>query len=170
MFAAIGPDGAFGPFEGDASAEFVRDDQLHGIFVEAFEVELRRGIPEVIRRKNSFGIFDFQRAGPLGAHPPLGAIRVMAAPISDLSTGIIVDPAEIHVTPRRSVRRLGSRTEPEIVVETFRNGLRLLAIARLAKVRPAGGQTYVDRMQLANPAVANQFASAAKIGIGPLLA
>src|SRR5258705_6673461 len=113
MFAAIGPDGAFGPLEGDASAEFVRDDQLHGVFVEALEVKLGGGIPEFIRRKNAFGIFDFQGARPFGAHPPLGAIRVMAAPISDLSTGIIVDPAEIHVTPRRSVRRLRSRTEPE---------------------------------------------------------
>src|SRR5262249_50033487 len=99
-----------------------------------------------------------------------GTVGVMAAPVGDLAARVVVDPAEIDVTAGRRVGGLGGGAEPEIVVEALGHGFGLLPVAGLAVVGSAAGQAATDRLQIADPAVADQLAGAAEIAVGTLLA
>ncbi len=113
---------------------------------------------------------DLDRTGQLGAHAPLGAVGVVAAPVGDLAAGVIVDPAEVDVAPRRRIGGLGRRAEPDVVLESFGHRLGLLVVAGLGVVGPAAGQADADRAQVADPAVAHQLAGAAEPPVRTLLA
>ena len=120
--------------------------------------------------KTALGVADLDRAGHLGAHAPLGAVGVVAAPVGHLAAGVVVDPAEVDVAAGRGIRGVGGRAEPEVVLEALGDRLGLLVVARLGVVGPARGQADADALQVADPAVADQLAGAAESLVGTLLA
>ena len=110
-------------------------------------VEERRDLARhSVRREGRLGIADLDRAGVLGAHAPLGAVGMMAAPVGHLPAGVVVDPAKVDVAPRGGIRGGGGGPEPAVIVEAVRDGLRVLRVIlgepggrvrRIRRPRPA---------------------------------
>src|ERR1035438_492852 len=113
---------------------------------------------------------DGNRSGQYGSHAPLRNVGMMAAPIGDLAAGIIENPAKVYETPRRGIGRFGRWPEPHIVIETIGNRLGVLPIAGFPEIGRTARQTASHGLQLADAAVANDFASLTKPRIGALLA
>src|SRR5262249_30289340 len=116
------------------------------------------------------GVADLDGPGQLGAHAPLGAVGVVAAPVGHLAAGVVVDPAEVDVAARLGVWGVGRGPEPAVVLEPLGHGLRVLVVAGLGVVRPAAGQPDLDRAELADPAVADELAAVTEAAVGSLLA
>ena len=118
--AAINVDRPLGSLEGHAHLVLVRDDHRHAVLVDRLERVLGRGVPERVGREHALDVADLDRAGHLGAHAPLGAVGMMAAPVGDLAAGVVVDPAEVDVAPGGGIRSVGRGAEPGVVLEARR--------------------------------------------------
>src|SRR5208282_152307 len=101
---------------------------------------------------------------------PLGTVGVMPAPVGDLTAGVVEDPAEVDVAPRGGVGSGGRRAKPGVVFKTLRHRLGPLPVRRLGQVGTATRLAHANGLEIADPAVANQLASAAEVVVGPLLA
>jgi len=86
------------------------------------------------------------------------------AEIGRLPVGVVEDVAPAVEAAFDVIRGLGGRAEPEVVVETFRNGLRLPARFRAWKTVGCRGRPHAA--DLADPPVAHQLARPAHTRTG----
>ena len=114
-------------------------------------------------------ILDLDGARVFRAHTPLGNIRVMPAPIGDLASGIIVDPAKIDSAPCRAVGRPRGRSQPHVIVEPIGHGNPLGLCCGPAIIGNAAWQAASHGMQFSNAPIEDQLTRTSKIRVRPLL-
>src|SRR4051794_10616984 len=94
----------------------------------------------------------------------------MPAPVRQLSARIVVNPAEIDETASRRIGRFRCRAEPHLVIESLRDGFRLLVVAGAPIIGPPTRQAAAYRLQFADTPIPHQFTRDAEILVGTLLA
>src|SRR6185437_11599626 len=107
----------------------------HAIFVDCFEVVVRGCVPELLLGPHSLPVADGDRACQHRSHAPLRDVRMMTAPVRDLSAGVAENPAEVHETAAWSIWRFGRRPKPEVVIKAIRDRLGILPVACLPVIR-----------------------------------
>ena len=96
---------------------------------------------------------------------PLGDVEMVYAPIADEAGAVVRD--HVHRQPFAPLRVEGDqpcRPRPHVVVESGGDRRR-----RLRRVACSAGHTHLDRVDLAEIAVAGQLAGVAEVRIAPLL-
>ena len=91
---------AFGPFPCHSRPFLVGDDHRDPVFINRLEAERGRRVPERVGREFPLGVADLDRTGVVGSQPPLRAVGVVSAPVGQLATGVVEDPAVVDVAAR----------------------------------------------------------------------
>ena len=94
----------------------------------------------------------------------------MTAPIRDLTARIIQVPTEIHSDTGGTVIVVRRRAKPQVVIESIGDGHGIGLMGGFAIIRDSTGQPAAHRLQFSDSSVTHEFADAAEIPIGPLLA
>ena len=112
--------------------------------------------------------FDLDRARLVEAETPVGGVHVMADPVHQHASAVIEIPAPSLMDPRRTVRRFGRGAEPALVVQLFRRRHGRILIADSIEIGQPAGQHDRGPCDLADTAVAHQFAGEAEVVPRPL--
>ena len=147
-------DPAVGADELDAGiARFAGHDDAVGVAVG--DIVILDGVVEAAFPEGA-GAFDFDRAAAFGVVGPLRGVEQVRAPVADDPAGVIPDPAEVEVDAVLGVGGVRGRAEPHLVVEIWRDRLRRGIAGSTGCLR----QDDLDRLELADPAVADEFGHA----------
>ena len=99
---------------------------------------------------------------------PIGDVQVMHAPVRDEAGAVIPDQVPIRPgNAARIVRLGGRRSAPHLPIETVRHRLRLQRPLVAGAVLAAGSGDF-DGVDLAQVAMADQFAGLLELALGPL--
>ena len=137
--------------------------QLHAVGVAVFEAELLGRIVNALVAAFDFGGTDFDRCRVIHARAPLRHIHKVRTPVGDVAGGILINPAEVEMTARRRVRSLRRAAHPHLVIEMRWHSLWTFKPRKTPTHRKRPRHADFDLLQLADVAVAYQFAGHAHL-------
>lgn len=135
------------------------------VFIEKMEIDFCRGREKTGGWEFAFSP-DFDGAGVVHAQRPLDNVQMVCAEVGDLSAGVVQQEAEFIMAALDVIRHLGSRSEPEIIVESFGDGHGF----------PGGFAEFVvgwdfdfNPVDFSEISVSDQFGCLEELGAGALL-
>ena len=155
--------------ESDALTIMVVAADVHrqAVGISALEFVIKGGVPEAVLREQTCAM-NFDGAGFVAIHTPVGDVDVMGSPVGNLAAGVIKEPSEIPMAAILCIWGPGSRAEPGFVVEAVGNGHRRLGVdvrdgwSATAGIK-AEADTNFDSLEPADALIADEFAREAKV-------